>query len=62
MTRLRTVPFGHIGGNQVVQLSPVRPGWRRPNLAEIGPTLGHDETGHIGYLSPAKSCLGEARF
>jgi hypothetical protein len=25
---------------------------RLPNLAEIEATLGHDETGHIGYLAP----------
>ena len=50
VTRLRTVSSGSVDGNQVVQLPPGRSEWRLPNLAEIEPTLGHDDTGHVWYL------------
>ena len=50
---------GYIGGNQVVQLPPVRSEWSLPNLVEIEPTLGHAETGHIWYLSRAHSPAGD---
>ena len=53
VTRLRTLSSGSIGGNEVVQLPPVRPGWRLPNLAEIGAALWATTTSHVGYLSHA---------
>ncbi len=53
MTRLRTVPSANIGGNQVVQLPPVRSEWRMPNSAEIEPTVGDDETGrYLPHTDP----------
>ena len=33
---------------------------RLPNLAELEATLGNDQTGHIGYLTPANGTAAEA--